>query len=267
VPSLLLSKFKIYYGRLIYELSKRYNIKYDRKLSISNIQGTYHNYNDQYYYFHHYFWNKAPQWLRDHRSYFKSSLRGFGEDAFHAMWYLIFQELKPELVLEIGVYRGQVTTLWSLLAKNIGYEINIHAISPFSYIGDGVTTYRHDIDYYRDVINNYRYFDLKVPKLHKGFSLDKEMIDIISLQKWDIIYIDGNHDYEVVKKDFNNCRYYLKNKGLIVLDDASLFTDYRPWIFCFPGHPGPSKVADEIDKNEFKEILSCGHNRVFQKLI
>ena len=26
----------------------------------------------------------------DHRNYFKSDQRGFGDDAFHSMWYLLF---------------------------------------------------------------------------------------------------------------------------------------------------------------------------------
>jgi hypothetical protein len=31
------------------------------------------------------------------------------------------------------------------------------------------------------------------------------------------------------------------------------------------GHPGPSKVAQEIDRALFEEALQVGHNRVFLK--
>jgi hypothetical protein len=56
-----------------------------------------------------------------------------------------------------------------------------------------------------------------------------------------------------------------KKSGLIVLDDAALFTDYKPSFYSTAGHSGPSIVAQEIDKKIFQEILSVGHNRVFQK--
>jgi hypothetical protein len=53
---------------------------------------------------------------------------------------------------------------------------------------------------------------------------------------------------------------------VIVLDDAGLYTAYRAPAFAFTGHPGPSRLAQEIDRTTFQEIVQVGHNRVFQKL-
>ena len=53
--------------------------------------------------------------LRDHRFFFATNGRGFGEDAFHVLWWMLLQELRPKTFLEIGVYRGQVLSLVSLL--------------------------------------------------------------------------------------------------------------------------------------------------------
>ena len=92
------------------------------------------------------------------------------------------------------------------------------------------------------------------------------MVELIKSQSWDLIYIDGNHDYEIVKKDFEVCSSALSPNGLIILDDSSLYTDYSPPRYSTAGHPGPSKLANEIDKNKFKEILAVGHNRVFMKI-
>jgi hypothetical protein len=35
--------------------------------------------------------------------------------------------------------------------------------------------------------------------------------------------------------------------------------------FATGGHPGPSRLASEIDSSLFREILQVGQNRVFQK--
>src|SRR5882724_2565167 len=42
---------------------------------------------DRYRYAHHYFSRRAPAIIREHRHYFEQDLRGYGERAFHAMWY------------------------------------------------------------------------------------------------------------------------------------------------------------------------------------
>src|SRR5215216_1927158 len=54
-----------------------------------------------------FFHQRLPAELRDHRAYFTSEGRGYGEDAFHVLWFLLFREFKPKTFLEIGVFRGQ----------------------------------------------------------------------------------------------------------------------------------------------------------------
>lgn len=248
-----------------YEQSKKYNTFYDQEASLKQIKG-YASPNEVYGYFHHYFWNKSPQWLMAHREYFKTDFRGFGEDAFHAMWYFIFKEFSPKKALEIGIYRGQVISLWGLLSEKLNINSDISGISPFSPAGDQVSVYLKNINYYEDVIKNYNYFNEKSAQLFKGYSTDKEMIEKIESEKWDLIYIDGNHDYEIVKKDFEICSNSLNKNGLIVLDDSSLYTEFKPKSYATAGHPGPSKIAQEIDLSNFEEILAVGHNRVFKKI-
>ena len=259
--------------RLKYELSciqfnysKRRRKKYNIELNINDVKKELASLNSEHQYFHHYFWNIAPQWLKGHREYFSQEHRAFGEDAFHAMWYFIFNEFKPKKVLEIGVYRGSTLSLFSLLSQKFNLQSEVHGISPFTSAGDAVSIYLENLDYYNDVKTNFDFFNLPSPFLHKGFSTDKTMIEIIQANEWDLIFIDGNHDYEVAKHDFIVCSQHLKKGGIIVLDDASLYTDYKAPFYSSAGHPGPSKVASEIDMNSFEEILSVGHNRVFKKL-
>ena len=258
-------KNKIVYSIKI-KFAKRNRKKFDKIIVIENIKKTFDNRNEEYDYFFNFFWNLSDSWLRDHRIYFTNENRGFGEDAFHAMWFLIFSQYKPKKVLEIGVYRGQTISLFRLLSDRFNLMTEIHGISPFTSSGDEVSKYIDNLDYKKDVIKNFDFFGLKHPILHKGFSDESTMINIIKSEKWDLIYIDGNHDYNVAKLDFENCSKSLNIGGLLILDDSSLYTDYVPNFYSTSGHPGPSKVANEIDKSNFIEILSVGHNRVFKKL-
>jgi hypothetical protein len=154
----------------------------------------------------------------------------------------------------------------TLLARRDNVPCDVHGISPFSSAGDSVSRYKRSIDYYSDTLRNFDAFGLPHPKLLKAYSTDKEAKDLISSRSWDLIYIDGNHDYEVAKADWQICASHLAPRGLIVLDDSGLSSSYRPPIFATGGHPGPSKVAEEIRREEFQEILQVGHNRVFQKI-
>ena len=214
----------------------------------------------------HYFHTRLPQPLREHRAYFETGGRGFGEKSFHVMWFLLFREFAPETFLEIGVFRGQTLSLAALLGHHFKRNGFIQGISPFSPAGDSVSEYRYDVDYYDDTLKNFAHFSLPAPALLKAYSTDEEACKLIASRDWSCIYIDGNHDYEVARKDWDLCAAHTRSGGLIILDDSGLNTKYAPPIFATGGHPGPSRLAQEIDHAGFREILQVGHNRVFQKI-
>lgn len=212
-----------------------------------------------------FFHQKAPDFLKTHRAYFRQGQRGFGEDAFHVMWYGLCQVCHPASFLEIGVYRGQVLSLVSLLAKSLGFDAFVCGVSPFTSAGDTVSKYSPSVDYWTDTLENFKALRLPPPKLIKGMSDAIDVIQEFSSRSWDIIYIDGNHEYDVARRDFLHCAKILNPGGKIVLDDSALLTSYRPPLFATAGHPGPSRLAAEADSLGFQEVLQVGHNRVFQK--
>ena len=222
-----------------------------------------HFYQDCFRYFH----GVMPPEFRRHREYFRTGRghpRGFGEDAFHALWYLLLEEFRPRNFLEIGVFRGQVISLvalWSQLARQ---ECEVYGISPFSPAGDSVSKYP-DLDYYSDTLANFDHFELPHPRLLRAYSTDPEAVALIGSKPWELIYIDGNHEYEIVRKDWELCSRHLKPGGIIVLDDSGLATTFKPPLFASKGHPGPSSIAQEIDPKHFRELLQVGHNRAFQR--
>lgn len=101
--------------------------------------------------------------------------------------------------------------------------------------------------------------------LVKALSTDHEAVAHIQSQSWDMIYIDGSHEFEIVLKDYRLCLENLRKGGILVLDDASLNTDYKPPSFSFAGHPGPSRVAREYADKEMEFLGAVGHNNVYKK--
>lgn len=221
--------------------------------------------NDLYAYMHHYFYHFCAPQIRKHRDYFSVEQRGYGEAAFHAMWCLLLREYRPVRCLEIGVYRGQVITLWALIAELLHQKIEVHGISPFTSAGDSVSVYLQNIDYLTDVHKSFEYFHLQQPTLVKAFSNDETGRKHIASQGWDLVYIDGSHDCDVVLSDYRLSLEHLAPKGLIVFDDSSLYTTYSPAFFATAGHPGPSQVVRDYVMKEMNLVGAVGHNSVFQK--
>ncbi len=216
-----------------------------------------------------YFDQHLPAHLKDHRAYFGQEQRGFGEDAFHVLWSLLVDRFKPVNFLEIGVYRGQVLSLLSLLQHDHGIVGNITGIGPFERIGDlaSVKDYGHCPDWLADIRANVAHFNLPQPTLLKALSTDANAIETIKATTWDMIYIDGNHDYEVVLEDWKNCAPSVRIGGIIVLDDSGLESGYHPPLFASGGFPGPSRIANSVkQEGQFKEIIQVGHNRAFQRV-
>ena len=151
-----------------------------------------------------------------------------------------------------------------MLQQRNGLVQNVVGISPLENIGDSVSAYEV-LDYAADIRANFAHFGLDAPKLVKAYSTDDVAKAEIASHKWDCIYIDGNHDYDIVLEDWNNCADALADGGIIVMDDAGMFTRYKAFGGGFTGHPGPSQVASEVVSGRFRKILQVDHNIVFQK--
>tara|TARA_Y100000816_G_scaffold13227_1_gene8719 strand:+ start:174 stop:965 length:792 start_codon:yes stop_codon:yes gene_type:complete len=224
------------------------------------------NRNLTYQYFLDYFNFYSNGQIRKHRNYFKLNKRGFGEDAFHGMWDCLFKTYKPKNILEIGVYRGQTLSLFQLLSRLYRFQSNIWGISPLNDEGDEESDYLK-INYKEDVNNNFDFFNLEKPNILEEYSTSEKSIDFIKSSNWDLIYIDGNHNYEVVSNDAKNAINSLSENGILVIDDSSLYTDFEYTnknINTFKGHPGPSKVFETMMRDKKLTFLfGVGHNNIF----
>jgi predicted O-methyltransferase YrrM len=84
---------------------------------------------------------------------------------------------------------------------------------------------------------------------------------------YDIMYIDGGHDYDTVVNDIELSEKILKPGGILVMDDASSLLNLSPNHEGFTGHLDVGvAIRDHIDtKNIYKHLFACGHNRVWIK--
>jgi hypothetical protein len=211
--------------------------------------------------------SELPKLLKLHRRYFSRFGRGYGEEIFHLMWLELFYKYKPRKILEIGVYRGQTISLFSLLCEKMLNSSNfqVHGLSPFSNLGDSVSNYP-ELNYLKDCLKNLKFFQCRNVFLHQLLSTEPEAINLIRNGSWDIIYIDGSHEFDIVKQDFENALIGLSEDGLIVLDDSSLYLSHPNDTGRFWGHPGPSRIAKEFASSKLRHVASVGHNNVYKKL-
>lgn len=226
------------------------------------------NWRTKFYYAYHKKFYLLPRPIVDHRLYFELSGRSFGERAFHSMWFDIIQKVRGDIrFLEIGVYRGNTISLVGLIAEVLDRKYELTAVSPFSPANDSVSVYADDIDYLEDTLLNFDRVGVRPPKIIRGYSNDPSVIDVFKNASYNLVYIDGNHDYDVVKCDFENVLECLDADGIIVVDDSALNTEFRPPMFASKGHPGPSRVCDEfLADGKILEIGAIGHNRIFHKV-
>jgi hypothetical protein len=148
-------------GRLLPKIIRPHNCN-----SILTLFKNETNRNKIYKKMNGYFYYHLPFSIINHRVYFSKEFRGFGEDAFHSMWYLLLSEFKPKNCLEIGVYRGQIISLWALIAKHLNYRIEVSALAPFTSSGDRYSKYLENIDYYNDTLTEYVLANVLIPTIN-----------------------------------------------------------------------------------------------------
>lgn len=139
-------------------------------------------------------------------------------------------------VLEIGFNGGHSSEIF--LKENLNTNVISFDISKHDYVKIGK-----------------EYIDIKYPNRHTlilGNSLETipKYYKNNPNKKYDIIFIDGGHDYEIAISDLKNCKS-LAHKNTIVIMDDTIYS--KKWIKRWT--IGPTKAwLDGINKNIIKEI-------------
>lgn len=208
--------------------------------------------------------NETPE-LKAHRDWVESNIFGFGERSFHWLHKLLVDEMpKAFTFMEIGVFRGQVLSLYKLLADLQGKKASRYGITPL----DG-TDGHWDSNYTEDIKTIHKQFKLKQDyKILHGLSTDPEIVKQAQEIPVDILYIDGGHTKEVVDSDLRNYPQLVKQGGYLVIDDACNNMN-MPFGF-FQGIEPVTRAVLEWEKTEsgkgFEFLFNVVHNKVYRKL-
>jgi hypothetical protein len=231
----------------------------------------------------------ADTLLASHRAYVETHKLGFGDPAFHSLWKVMLTAGNARFgsveALEIGVYKGQVISLWALLAKTYGWPVRIHAVTPlegqelkgsrlwrsikyrllprFRERVQSGDFYPQD-DYEAIVRGLFAHFGLGFSevRLVRGYSSNAAVLAALETSKFHLIYIDGDHTYDGAASDIRNYAPKIVPGGWLVMDDASFGL---PGTAFWKGYETVARACELLPGLGFTNILNVGHNRVFEK--
>lgn len=232
----------------------------------------------------------ADPLLAPHRRHIEDNKLGFGDAAFHTMWKLLLEESARRFgtvrCLEIGVFKGQVISLWALLARALSLDVHISALSPLAGQPSSrsrlvhALRYRLDRRYRERVVNGDFYddsdyaatvrglfthfgLDFDRVELHRAYSTDPAALERLTDATFHIVYVDGDHTYEGSLHDFKTFGPKVMPGGWLIADDAGA---RLPGTAFWKGHEAVSRAAEVLPALGFKNVLNISHNRIFERV-
>lgn len=129
----------------------------------------------------------------------------------------IISQNKPKTILEVGTFRGGTLFVFCSLAAENARIISLDL--PGGRDGGGYAFWRRYL-FKSFIHDNQKLF------LIRGNSTDKSTIKqvkkIIAKRGIDFLFIDGDHSYDGVKKDFENYAHLVNRGGIIAFHDICI---------------------------------------------
>ena len=157
-------------------------------------------------------------------------------------FFKIFIMQHPKIIFECGTAHGGNLFLLTRFSDRDSTIISVYL--PGGKFGGGYPSWK--IPFFKSFASDNQRIILIREDSHKISTLEK-VKEVLSDRKIDVAFIDGDHTYSGVKKDFELYRHLIKPGGLMV------FHDIVPHKIKNVGVP---KFWQEIHKEyEFKEIV------------
>ena len=169
--------------------------------------------------------------------------RGFSQFEGHC------KQCLPQLVDLINL-----TNKPNINVMEIGFNAG-HSAELFLQNNKDLTLTSFDLGHHNYVKSAKEFIDLTYPYRHILILGDSRTTIPFYLQnnkdtKFDIIFIDGGHDYEIAKSDMENC-FHLAHKDTIVILDDTMFTKHWETFWTI----GPTRTWKEhLEQNKIIEL-------------
>jgi predicted O-methyltransferase YrrM len=162
---------------------------------------------------------------------------GYSQQVQQQVKDLIILTNKPNInVIEIGFNAG-------------------HSAEVFLQNNNTLSLTSFDLGIHNYVIPAKEFIDLTYPNRHNLILGDStttipDYIQNNKDTKFDIIFIDGGHDYEIAKADLTNC-FHLAHKDTIVILDDTIFTQGWEQLYTI----GPTRTwTEHLQQNKIIEL-------------
>ncbi len=196
-------------------------------------------------------YNQLVNWLRNkagtsNKKYFKANFTGglklqqVPEEYASLMQFV--RSFQPKSYLEIGIGNGGSWFLMSYFLKN-SLEIS-HAVDNLSY-GKQINQQKADIESIK------KYLSSSISDVNFFHSSSTNFLTNCD-NKYNVIFIDGDHSYEGVKSDYEFSKKLLHKEGMFIFHDVNS-----------DNSPGVKKLWSELKQaypcyKEFVEGSTCG---------
>lgn len=125
---------------------------------------------------------------------------------------------KPQAIVELGSYYGCSSFAFVQAIKDFDLQTEFYGVDTWAGDSDTKTDYAADNIYeqYKEVVNKH-YRDSHIHMLRMTFD---EAAAQFEEQSIDVLHIDGSHNYEDVKHDYETWKDKVKPNGIILFHDV-----------------------------------------------